>query len=755
MVSNRLKYGALLAFVISMAVLLIGGLVGSGKLAPYFGRVLSPNGDELADKAAIYRGQSVYQKYGLMDHGSIWGHGTLRGMDFAAHSLNLIGRYMRDYYSQERYQTSYDNLNYEQKSVVDATVIREIKTNTYDQQVDTLKLSPAQNYTLSELQKYWDELFANGDPDYGFLPNTVKTSEERKDLATFLFWTAWVAGTNRPGTDMTYTNNWPGDESVGNRPPTSALTWSILSITALLVILGLVIFVVHRYRFFYGEPEMPHLGEALAASPITPSQKKAAKFFLVVGLLFILQILVGGLLAHYTVHPGSFYLKFVGKFVTYSWAKTWHLQLAILWIATAWIGSSLYIAPIVGGKEPRRQGLLVDILFVAVLIVALGSLISEPLSLKGKLSGDWWYWLGHQGWEYIELGRIWQILLFVGLLVWLVIAYRALKPRLTKEGNWSGLTHLYTYSAILVVLFFGFGLFYNRGTHLSMADYWRWFVVHIWVEGMFEFFAAAAIALLLSALGLVSKEAALRAAYLTAILAFSAGIIGTSHHYFWFGMPSFWLALGAVFSSLEPIPLILLVVRAWMEHRSTKETGKDYPYRWPLMFLIASSFWNFLGAGVFGFIINTPIINYYEHATYLTSNHAHTALFGTYGMLAIGLILFAWRGMVKEEHWNNTLAKVSFYGLNVGLALMFLMTLFPIGLMQVIASYSKGFWYARSAAFYNQTAVQVLGQIRLIPDLIIIVFGAIPLAILLFGTFLNLKKPEIQEGETTIEDLPI
>ncbi len=755
MVSNRLKYGALLVFVVSMAVILIGGRVSSNKLAPYFGKVISPTGEEIANKDLIYRGQAVYQKYGLMDHGSIWGHGSLRGMDFAAHSLNLIGRYMRDYYSRTKYQTPYDDLDYEQKSVVDATVIREIKTNTYDQQKSVLKLSAAQDYALSELQKYWQDVFGKGEPDYGFLPSTIRTAQERQDLAVFFFWTAWVAGTNRPGTNMTYTNNWPADESVGNRPPASALTWSIVGIMALLATLGLVIYIVHRYRFFYGKPEIPQLGAALASAPITPSQRKAAKFFLIVGLLFIVQILVGGLLAHYTVHPGTFYLKFVGQFVSYSWAKTWHLQLAILWIATAWIGSSLYLAPIVGGKEPKKQGLLVDILFAAVLTVALGSLIGEPLSLKGKLGGDWWYWLGHQGWEYLELGRLWQILLFAGLLAWLFVAYRALKERMTREKSWGGLTHLYTYSAILVVLFFGFGLFYNRGTHFSMADYWRWFVVHIWVEGMFEFFAAAAIALLLTVVGLVSKESALRAAYLTAILAFGGGIIGTAHHYFWFGMPSFWLALGAVFSSLEPIPLILLVVRAWMEHRSADEAGEDYPYRWPLMFLTASSFWNFLGAGVFGFIINTPIINYYEHATYLTSNHAHAALFGTYGMLAVALILFSWRGMVKEAHWNESLVKMSFYGLNIGLALMCLTTLFPIGMMQVVASYSKGFWYAKSAAFFNQTAVQVLGQVRLIPDIITIVFGAIPLAIFLFGTFLKLKKPEIQEGETTIEDLPI
>jgi len=222
MVSNRLKYGALLSFVIAMAVLLIGGLISKNKLAPYWGKLISQeDGSALADKATILRGQAVYQKYGLMDHGSVWGHGTQRGMDFSAESLHLIGVYMRDYYSNERDSKAYDALDVEQKAIVDATVVSEIKKNNYDKGEDELRLSPAQVYAFNELTKYWDNMFAKGEETYGFLPDTVKTEEERKNLATFFFWTAWAAGTNRLEGDLTYTNNWPADESVGNRPPHS------------------------------------------------------------------------------------------------------------------------------------------------------------------------------------------------------------------------------------------------------------------------------------------------------------------------------------------------------------------------------------------------------------------------------------------------------------------------------------------------------------------------------------------------------
>ena len=477
---------------------------------------------------------------------------------------------------------------------------------------------------------------SEGDQRYGFLPNTVPTAGERKAVADFFFWTAWAAGANRPGEAHTYTNNWPPDLSVGNAASGAALLWSLFSIMALFIGLGIVVYVIHRYRFFYGEEKGVELTHRLLEMPLTPSQRSAAKYFLVAGLLFVVQILNGGLLAHYTVDPGTFYIEVVGEAIPYSWAKTWHLQLAVFWIAISWVGTAIVLAPTIAGREPRGQRALVNVLFLATFLVVVGSLTGEVLGIKGML-GDWWFWFGHQGWEYLELGRVWQILLFGGLIFWLYIVYRPLASTLCgaakgdpEERHHRALVVFYVFSAIFVVAFFGFGLMYGPKTHLTIADYWRWFVVHIWVEGILEFFGVAVTALFLVSLGLVSARSALRVSYLTAIIVFLSGIPGTAHHYFWYGGPGFWLAIGGVFSSLEPIPLIVLVTRAWLEYKSIRDAGEEFPYRCPLYFLTASSFWNFLGAGVFGFLINLPIVNYYEHATYLTSNHGHTALFGVY-----------------------------------------------------------------------------------------------------------------------------
>jgi nitric oxide reductase subunit B len=747
MVSKTLKWGAVISFVAAMAVLLIGGRYALDKVPPYPEAVVA-DGGQLMSAASIMKGQQVYQRYGLMDHGSVWGHGSLRGHDFSAESLHIMALRLRDYYAKDRFGKDYAELDTAERGAVDALALHDIKTNTYDPQTGTLSLSPAQAFAVSEIKKFWQDTFRDGDTHHGYLPGAVPTEQERDAIGDFFFWTAWVAGTNRPDKNFTYTNNWPPDRLAGNELPQNAVIWSLFGLISLLGVLGFIIYVVHRYRFFYGDMNLVELARKIAAAPVSVSQRKAAKYLLIVILLFILQIFMGGLLAHYTVHPGAFYMQAIADFIPFSWVKSWHLQLGIFWIAVSWVGSALYLGPLIGGREPKGQGVLVDILFGAVLVVALGSLFGEVLGIKGFLSEKTWFWLGHQGWEYLELGRLWQILLFAGLIIWLGIAYRALAPRLARpEERAGGLTLFYVLSAIAVVLFFGFGLFYNQHSHITVADYWRWFVVHIWVEGIFEFFAAASLALLLTAVGLVSKESALRAAYLTAILSFSSGIVGTAHHYFWFGGPDIWIALGATFSSLEPIPMILLVVRGWMEYKHINDAGVNFPYRWPLMFLVASSFWNFLGAGVFGFLINLPVINYYEHATYLTSNHGHTALFGTYGMLSIALCLFTWRGLVREDRWNDGLLKLAFVGLNGGLFVMFLFTLLPVGVMQTAASYAHGMWYAKSSAFFDRPIVQFIGQIRMVPDLMIIVLGAFPLAAFFLRAFVNMKPAQVKGGE--------
>lgn len=750
MSTERLKWVAIVSFIVALGGLLLGGLFANRQAPPYPGSVIGPDGNVLFGRADIVAGQDVYQRYGLMDHGSVWGHGSQRGMEFSAVTLRLVGENLRDKLAQDEFNSTFEDLTEDQRDVVEIRTTKHIKTNRYDAGRDALFLTDAQTIALGRVLDFWEGTFREGDDRYGFLAGQVPTAGERLQLGRFFFWTAWVASAARPSQEYSYTNNWPPDHLAGNVATPATYVWSLAGVLSLLIVLGVFIYYVHRYQIWYGEAKGVPLADKLIDMPLTASQFNAAKYFLVVILLFLVQTSFGGLLAHYTIHPGSFYIPAIGKIIPYSWAKSWHLQLAIFWIATTWVASAIYLAPIIGGREPRRQGLLVQILFGAILVVAVGSLAGEIAGIKG-LFGDAWFWIGHQGWEYLELGRLWQILLFAGLVAWLLIVYRAVAGAIGKSGKdkeFNALVTFYVFSAILVVAFFAFGLFYGRGSHLTVADYWRWFVVHIWVESIFEFFGVGVISVLLVVMGLATARAALVVAYFTAAIVFLSGILGTAHHYFWYGGPSIWLGIGAVFSSMEPVPLFGLVVRGLLEYKAVRAKGGQFPYKWPMYFLVASSFWNFLGAGVFGFLINLPIVNYFEHGTYLTMNHGHGALFGVYGMLSIALLLFSWRGLVEKAHWNDRMLKVSFWGLNGGLFLLTAMTLFPVGVMQAWTSYKEGLWVARDASFFERPVVMLLGQLRLIPDLTIILLGVVPLAFFLFKTFPRLKRGEIADGES-------
>ncbi len=747
MISRSLKALFLFSLFGAMLITLVGGWYTFEAAPPYFSRIVSADGAVLSSGTDVKAGQKVWQKYGLMDNGSVWGHGTYRGNDYSATTLHRLGQYMRDFYARQERGVSYAELDASRQRALDLRVIDEIKHHRTDPASQELTMNAAQAYALGEIRKHWDRVFYAGDRATVINPRVVVDATERRQLADFFYWTAWAAGTLRPNKNLTYTNNWPPDRSVGNDVAPQAVTWTVVSLLAMMAAMGgaLVLFFKGDFDRESSAVQLDqHMGEKLIDLPISASQRKTAKYFLVVMLLFVLQLLQGGLMAHYTVHPGEFYgFDKIPQWIPYNWPKSWHLQLAVFWVATAWVGAALYLAPIAGKKEPRRQGLLVDVLFVAVFIVVVGSLTGTAMGVKGAV-GDAWFWLGHQGWEFLELGRLWQILLFVGLIIWLGIVARAVKPNFGRGQDRWGTVPFYTYSAIAIVSFFGFGLFYTPSTHLTIADFWRWWVVHTWVEGIFEFFAAAAMAYVVTTLGLAPKRKALRAAYLTASLAMFSGIIGVGHHYYWFGDPDLWFALGGVISTMEPVPIVLLLLKVALDSRQSPAMRDDFPYKWPMAFMGASAVWAFLGAGVGGFIITTPLINYYEHSTYLTMNHGHTAFFGTYGMLAIGLALFALRGIVQPRHWSDGLLKVGFVGTNCGLFLMALCTLFPVGMMQLHDSFVNGLWHARSPAFYELPLVKTIGQWRLAPDLLIITGG---LCLLLFvaRAMLHLKPATIEE----------
>ncbi|SMO60982.1 nitric-oxide reductase large subunit [Melghirimyces algeriensis] len=755
-----LKQSLILTLIFGFSVLLLGGYWIYESKAPRPTEVVDPSGEVVMTVESIKGGQAVYQKYGLMDYGSVLGHGSYLGPDYTAETLHLMVDGMREYHAKKDFQQSFKELNQADQLVIAEKVKEEIKKNRYNSDQDRLTLTASQVYSLEKIRDHYAEQFTDGD-GYGILPGLVKEEHmpvgvrawvaegnQLEQIADFFFWTAWLSGTERPGEDHTYTNNWPFDKEAGNGMDYSAVWWSAASVALLIGFVALILYLYQRYQLdmhdAYEPGKFPTFN--LDRIPVTTSQVKTGKYFAVVAVLFLIQATFGGLLAHYYLEPDSFYgLDQVAEIMPFNIAKGYHLQLAIFWIATAWLGMGIYVAPLVSGREPRRQGLLVDILFWALVVLVFGSMIGEWLGVKGYL-GNQWFLFGHQGWEYLELGRFWQYLLAAGMGIWLVIVWRALRSSLRSESDKGGLVHLLFYGAIAVPLFYVFAFLINPGTNITYADYWRWWIIHLWVEGIFEVFAVIVIGFLMVQMGLVTKKSTVRALYFQLILLLGSGVIGTGHHYYWIGAPEAWIGLGAVFSALEVIPLTLLILEAYGQYRVLKQGGVHFPYRASFWFLISTAIWNLVGAGVLGFLINLPAVSYFQHGSWLTPAHGHGALMGVYGMFAIAVLLYTLRNLVKPEKWNDRILKVSLWGLNLGLAGMILITLLPVGMIQLETSFTQGFWVARDPSFYQDGMVRLFLWLRMIPDVVFLLIGVVPLVWFSLRAMFSLRKPESPNG---------
>jgi len=226
------------------------------------------------------------------------------------------------------------------------------------------------------------------------------------------------------------------------------------------------------------------------------------------------------------------------------------------------------------------------------------------------------------------------------------------------------------------------------------------------------------------------------------------------HHVYFSGMPALHMALGAFFSAGEVIPLTFLTVEAWsflqLGAAQGERSAAPFPHYWAVMFLAAVGFWNFLGAGVFGFLINLPIVSYYEIGTALTANHAHAAMMGVYGMLSIGLALFCLRYMVPEKRWSDNAARISFWSLNLGLAWMVFATLFPLGVMQLYHSINVSYYDARTLNYIGSRANSILEWMRMPGDVVFILGGALPLLYICLQGVRYMPESEATEEPASI-----
>lgn len=716
---------------LSLVIIISFGVLGyyGGRIyqvmPPIPERVVTEDGVELFTGQDIKDGQNVWQSIGGQELGSIWGHGAYVAPDWNADWLHREALFILDKWGHAEFGNYFIDLNEEQQAQLRARLTKELRTNTYDETTKELVISNDRMEAFQYLSSYYSGLFMDDAnlselrDQYAIPKNTIKSKERMDLMNTFFFWSTWATVTNRPGDDVSYTNNWPSEVLVENRPTSELIIWSIISFVMLLAGVGALAwyFAVQRHK----EPHIPEVypeKDPLLGLAPTPSMKATLKYFWVVTALIVVQVGLGAVTAHYAVEGAGFYGIPIQEWIPYSVTRTWHTQLGILWIATAWLATGLYMAPAVSGYEPKGQRGLVNFLFICLLIIVVGSMAGQWMGVFQKFDFQANFWFGHQGYEYVDLGRFWQIFLTVGLFLWLFLMGRALLPAFKKSSEDRHLLAMFLLAATAIPLFYIPGLLWGQQSHLAMAEYWRWWIVHLWVEGFFEVFATVVMAFLFTRMGLLRTGTATASVLFSTIIFLFGGIIGTFHHLYFSGTPMGVLAYGAAFSALEVVPLVLIGFEAYenLTLSRTKDWVKEYKYA--IYCFVAVAFWNLVGAGLFGFFINPPISLYYMQGLNTTPLHGHTALFGVYGMLGIGLMLFCLKGLTGQKHWKTKLLSFSFWAINIGLGLMALLSLLPVGLLQTWASFEHGMWYARSAEFLQKDIVQTFVWLRVLGDTI-------------------------------------
>lgn len=693
------------------------------------------NDEVLIKKENIIRGQDIFLKYALMDYGSFLGDGGLRGPDFSAEALHQIVLSLQYFFKNENPLKS--------KNLIRTEIQEILKTNTYNKTKNSIQLSPPMAYSLEKIRQYYFEKFTTGGELVGneVFPqkNYITNKDELGQLADFFFWGAWLSSATRPGTNYSYTHNWPFNKDAGNVPSSDIIIWSLMAIFVLFIVLGICL-------FFYGKINTQKIFTTsdLSQTPYqtlqqindylpTLCQKAVYKYFALAIILFFLQVSFGILTA-------LDFLISMPEWITTTFPTTvtraFHTQISVLWIAISWFGTTIWLLPIISKSDLKALTFHVNNLFYLLLIVTIGTAVGIPLGVMG-LFGELWRWFGLQGWEFVQFGRFYQYVLFLSFCYWFYICYKGLAPLLKRKQTWS-LPNWTMYTIAGMILMFISGFVSSTEDSFVIADFWRWCVVHMWVEAFFELFTTIIISYFLFIVGIINYAVASRVVYLGAVLFLGSGLIGIGHNFYWNGKTIETIALGSVFSTLQVVPLILLTVEAWrfkqlpgqIDAMVSKKFGTAiFGIKDVFIFLIGVNFWNFMGAGVFGFLINLPIINYYQHGTYLTVNHGHAALFGVYGNLAIGAILFCLKWIIRPQKWDSKVVLQSFWALNIGLALMVVLDLFPVGIHQLMSVMEHGLAHARSNEYLSGAWFKSLTWLRAIGAIIFYFGGVIPISL--------------------------
>lgn len=372
------------------------------------------------------------------------------------------------------------------------------------------------------------------------------------------------------------------------------------------------------------------------------SQRIAWWFFATCMLLFSLQIVYGFIMAF--AHAGYDNLHSIIPFHT---ARATHTNLLVMWMLCGFMGAAYYIIP----EECERE-----LMWPWLAKVQLGAFVAVGVTSIVGFHFNWW-----EGRKFLEIPRPLDYLVVVDVLAFIAnIGMTVLKgKRITTTS---------------MVLFFGLlmaALLYLPGMiptdNQTVDSYWRWWVVHLWVEGVWELIMGAILSFLLIKLTGMDREIVEKWLYIIVGFTFLSGILGTGHHYYYIGTPKYWLMIGGLFSALEPIAFLGMAIYAIS---IAKRGGRNHPNRIALTWSVGCAIMSFVGAGFLGFAHTIPQVNLYTHGTLVTAMHGHMAFWGAYAMLILAMIAYSLPLLTGRNLYNHPASTFSFWASNIGMTAM-------------------------------------------------------------------------------------
>lgn len=713
--SKKSLYASFWIVSIFMVTILIYFTANLAKEVPPLPKqVSSVNGEVLYTYDDIVNGKAMFQQFDLMDYGSLLGMGAYLGPDFTTEFLHKRAVFLNNYYANEFYSKEFDALNDMEKNYVKARVIQDIKKQTSLKEEGVL-YTEASALAYKANKEYLIEFLTKGDEKRAWRAGIIR-ADEAALIAAFFDWSQLVSSSVRPTADdgRSWSNNWPPEPLIDQDVTFTSHLVSLIEFLLLWALTIVIVYLAYEY-IFNKEHADGELAEPLKITKIFPSQEKLLKYIPIVALFVLIQMVLGGYLAHIYADPTDHFI-ISQDILPFNVTRALHTNVAIIWVAVGWLVGGLLIAPLVAGKDLRFPK-LVDILWVALIVVGVGGLIGIYMGAQGHMR-DVWFWLGNEGRELLNLGRVWDIGLVVGLVLWFGMVYSTIR---NAKGN-KLLIGTIIWSAFGIATLYLAGMYplHKIAPNYTVDDYYRWWVVHLWVELTFELFAAGVIAYLSVALGLVREKTAEKVMLLELGLIMFSGTLGVGHHYWWQGLDEYWIAIGGIFSALEPLPLALLMIEAIKEQNHIKSEGKSFDFGIPFLWLAGSAFLNWFGAGFLGMVINTPTISYYSHGTYLIMPHAHVALLGAFGYISIAFIYMTARAnsLAKGLEWDETLSKWAFWLITIGVLIYALPTMI-IGVEQTSTAHTLGYYAARSRELLE--AMSGWMWFRILPDSMMII----------------------------------